>query len=1035
MKIILLFISVSIFQCFTAQNDWENPAALSKNTLEPHAWFIPYSSEKAALENTASENILSLDGNWKFHYATHPDKRPMDFYQSEKKTNNWKSIPVPSSWQLHGYGKIKFTEVEYPIPANPPYAPKDTNDVGSYQRSFEVPDNWGNHSVILRFGAVSSFFYVWINDQFVGFSKDSKTPAEFDITAYLRKGKNLLSVQVIRYSDGSYLEGQDMWKMSGIERSVELIKRPKSGIRDFSITADLSNNYSDGLFNTVVYAPHTGIRVEVKLLDRDKTVLFQQTSSATDVKPLVFTTTIANVRQWNAEHPELYTTLINTYDETGKLIESIAHPTGFRKIEIRNGLFLVNGKAIKLKGVNRHEFDPITGKVITKESMIRDILLMKAYNINAVRNSHYPNHEIWYSLCDYYGIYLIDEANVECDGMNLTEAKTLSDKPEWEAAYLDRTKRMFYRDRNFCSIITWSLGNESNFGSNFISTYQWLKKNDSTRPVQYEGARNNAYTDINCPMYRQVHEMMAYVKQWQPKPYIQCEYAHMMGNSGGYLKEYWDLIYKYEQLQGGFIWDFSDQAFARKDAEGNPIWAYGRDMGDVGPESAISFCADGLFDAARKPHPQARELKKAYQNIRFESIPFCTDKVVVTNWYDFTDLNHFSIHWRMKADGVVLQQGILPKTDLAPHESTTIAIPLKAFDRQNNTVYYLELDVLHENGLTAVPDHHVVASEQFPIGPEEMVFTPETVDGSIDFKDSPQKLTLYGSGFSATFDKKSGWLSSININGEEQLLSSLKPHFWRSVNDNDIGNDFANCCNVWQTAVDDAQLKTIQFKPLSKSQIRVETTHFLPRTELTYVVRYTFLANGDIHTEVTLDAGEKAQPNLPRIGMQVQLKPTLENVQWLGRGPEDNYWDRSAGYPVDLYTMKADQLFHPYPRAQESGYRTDVRWMSLTNQTGTGLMSQGVPTICNGVLHFKMENLDYDTLRFSNVHGGSMTNEPVITWNIDYKQSGVGGDNAWGAKPHAEYTLPYRDYHYSFWLKLILQPESPAIRAKKIYRP
>jgi len=1035
MRLLAVFIVLTGCRIALAQsqNDWENPALLSQNTLVPHAHFIPYETEKQALSKAVSNRILSLDGLWKFQYSINPDVRPKKFFNDSYSTKNWATIPVPASWQLHGYGKITFTEVEYPIPPTPPFVPSDTNEVGSYKRDFTLPEAWVNKTIILHFGAVSSFFYVWINGEYVGLSKDSKTPAEFDITQYLKKGNNTIAVQVIRYSDGSYLEGQDMWKMCGIERSVYLISKPKEHILDFHLLADLDSSYANGLFsaNIVTNSPNPALKIEIKLFDSAGKVIYTMTKSPNQVREIDVSTTIPSVQSWNAEHPYLYTAVINLYAENGELLESIAHKVGFRTIAITNGLFLVNGVALKIKGVNRHEFDPITGKVITTESMLNDILVMKQYNINAVRTSHYPNAEEWYELCDQYGIYLIDEANVECDGMSYTDEKTLSDKPAWEAAYLDRTKRMYERDKNYCSIITWSLGNESNFGSNFITTYNWLKEHDPSRPVQYEGARNNEYTDINCPMYRQAHEMLAYTKTWQPKPYIQCEYAHMMGNSGGYLKEYWDLFYKFPQLQGGFIWDFSDQGFARKDTNGRPIWAYGRDMGSVGPESAISFCADGLFDAARQPHPQAFELKKVYQNVHFESVPFSTDEVRITNWYDFTNLDQFIVHWKIKADGKEICSGDLPTISIQPHDSKIVQLAIPVFVRQAATEYFLVLEVTPKRPLLSLSTKHIVAWEQFPYGgimPEKTI-TKQT-QGTIIYATSQPFLLLSGSSFSLLFDKESGWISSIKLDGKEQLAGPLQPHFWRAVNDNDIGNDFANCCNVWKDALEGAELKTIQFKPIDSSHILVHTIHYLPMVDLLYTVEYLLNGDGDLKTTVSIKAGDTLMPVIPRIGMQVRLKETLEHVSWLGRGPYDNYWDRSVGAPIDVYSMKADQLFHPYPRAQESGYRTDVRWMTLLNSTGVGLMCQGSPTISTGVIHFDMSRMDYDTTSLENVHGGSMSNDPFITWNIDYKQMGVGGDNAWGAKPHAEYTLPYADYTYSFLIRLLVTPQTGVTRSK-----
>ena len=1036
-----LFLVGFVFNLVLAQNDWENPSGVSLNTTPPHVFFIPNASEQEALENKASSFIYSLDGLWKFNLVNSVDKRPLHFQDDSANLLLWKEIKVPSNWQVEGYDKFIFTDVEYPIPPNPPYVPTDFNPVGSYKRSFIIPEEWKLKNVFIHLGAVNSFFYLWINGRYVGFSKDSKTPAEFDISPYLRKGENTVALQVFRFSDGTYLEGQDMWKLSGIERSVYLIARPTFAIADFRVNASLDTNYKNGLLDVaIIFTKGTiipeGQSLEIKLLAQAdvKQVTWSHTAKNITTADIHIKTGIPNVKQWNAEHPDLYTLVITQKDKKGNCIESIVHQIGFRTIQIKNGFLLINGVQVKIKGVNRHEHDMLNGKVITVESMIRDIKLMKQYNINAVRCSHYPNAEEWYKLCAQYGLYLVDEANIECDGMSLTPLKTLSDNPEWKAAYLDRTKRMFERDKNFCSIIIWSLGNESGLGENFQATYNYLKSVDSTRPVQYEPAHKTTYTDIICPMYKSLDFMQSYVKEHHHKPLIQCEYAHMMGNSGGNFADDWDLIYKHEQLQGGFIWDFSDQTFKRTDPHGNPIWAYGRDMGYVGATSDTSFCADGLFASDRSPHPQAYEVQKIYQNITFEPIVFSSNALKVNNRFDFTDLNEYLIHWQIVSDGVAIQQGILPSIQIAPHQSGEIIIPYNSIHATPGSEYFLMLEVKTVKESMGIPANYTIGSQQFKLPvyvPVEKTtlssFTPLKVE------QSDSTLILKASKASICFNKKTGILTSFKAGEKEVLKEGLYPNFWRPATDNDIGYSMQIYQVVWQYAYKSMQLKSFKTTLLNKQQVAVAIDYYLPAVDVYYTINYVFSSSGDLRVEVFFKTGTKSLPDLPRLGMNLLLQNEFTEVSWLGRGPFDNYADRKSASSIGVFNMPVDSLFHPYARAQESGNRTDVRWMALCNKEGTGLMVIGIPYLSTGALHFNMHDLDYDRNLKVNKHGGEFTAKDLIWWNIDYKQMGLGGDDSWGSHPHSEYSIPYKDYHYSFTLRPVQAKDELVKLSKKTY--
>ncbi len=1027
----IFYLSVAnlIFISAKAQinNDWENPQLTSQNTISPHAWFIPYANSKAAInKNVSSPFIKSLDGEWKFNLVINPAERPGDFYKNNFDVSKWKNIKVPANWQTEGFDKFIFTDVEYPIPPNPPIVPTDYNPVGSYKRNFTVPDAWNGKNIFIRFGAVNSFFYLWINGEYIGLSKDSKSPAEFDITNFVKKGNNTVAVQVFRFSDGTYLEGQDMWKLSGIERSVTVVARPKFCIFDFLVTAGLDDRYVNGKFNLQAsfnkkLSAANGDIVTVQLLDGNRKPVYFSKRNISKDSLYDFSAIIPSVKKWNAETPNLYTLIIRHINKSGNVIEAIAHKIGFRSLEIKKGLFLVNGVDVKIKGVNRHEHDMRTGKVITVESMIRDIQLFKQYNINAMRCSHYPNGEEWYELCDKYGIYIIDEVNIECDGMAFNPLKTLSDKPEWKAAYLDRTRRMFERDKNFTCIIGWSLGNESRWGENFIATYDYLKSRDSTRPVQYEEARDNPYTDLFVPMYKSIPVWEKYVSTPQARPLILCEYAHMMGNSGGNLKDDWDLFYKYKQLQGGFVWDFSDQTFIKKDKQGRNIWAYGRDMGNVGVTSDTSFCADGLFTSARTPHPQAFELKKVYQNIQFALTDFVNNSITITNRFDFIDLRAYDFNWYIKANGKTVVSGKINAVTAAPHQSKTIQLNIPSFIKQPGTEYFLTVEARTKQSTALVPAGFQIAKEQFVL--PVIAATASTQNNNypaLQKTEDDEQIKLFNNLFAVSFNKQSGWLQSYSIHNISIIKEALQPHFWRTPTDNDIGNSQQIRCQVWQHAVENATLDSITYRQLNDHFV-IRTRHSLPTVEAKYLIEYVVSGNGDVQVNAKMETGKRVFPELPRFGMRVLLNKEFDKVTWLGRGPFDNYCDRNYAADVDVYAMPADSLFHPYPRAQESGYRTDVRWMALQNKDGIGLMAMGQPHISAGVLHFNMNRLEFDRNAPENNHGGSMNNDDLIWWNIDYKQMGVGGDNSWGEKTHEQYLLPYKNYDYTFTIRLRTQ--------------
>ncbi|RBL89653.1 glycoside hydrolase family 2 TIM barrel-domain containing protein [Chitinophaga flava] len=1015
-------------------NDWENPQKPSENTLYPHAHFIPYPDAAAALKGDSSPFTLSLDGIWKFHMAANPAARPKGFEQPNYDVSSWKTIRVPANWQTEGYAPYIFTDVEYPFPPNPPFVPKEENPVGSYRRSFQLPVSWKGKQTWLHIGAANAFVYVWVNGKYAGFSKDSKTPAEFDISAYVQPGNNNVSLQVFRFSDGSYLEGQDMWKLSGIERSVYLVARSPLCIYDFFAKPLLVNDYKDGslqldlALNKLPALTDKDKRIRISLQDKGNTI-FSKTLPVGSDSLYHLQQLLPGIKAWNAEQPNLYQLVITLEDKQGKPVESITQAIGFRSVEIKRGLLLVNGKPIIIKGVNRHEHDMRNAKVVDKEGMLKDIRTMKQYNINAMRASHYPNREEWYALCDQYGIYVVDEANIECDGMSMHPLKTLSDKPEWKAAYIERTRRMVERDKNHCSIITWSLGNESDFGENFIDTYKWSKQRDNTRPVQYEVARNTPWTDIVAPMYKSIAWMQEYVREYRDRPVIQCEYAHMMGNSGGNLRDDWELMQKHDQLQGGFIWDFSDQTFLQHDSLGRAIWAYGADMGTVGATSDTSFCADGMLAADRSPHPQAFEVRKVYQPVQFAPVGWSANLLQVRNRYDFNLLDNITLSWELKGDGKVIASKVLPYRHLQPHQQDTLRIDLPVINPHPGTHYYLHVKAALKNADGLLPAGFIVATDQFELPWYTPVATRQVKGQALQVKPSANGWEIGNGLFTATI--REGWLEQFAVNGTGYMQKALRPHFWRAATDNDIGNSQQMRCAVWQHAGDSSRLLSARIVRQDPQQVEIQAMHWLPLADAHYGIDYTIYANGDIKVNVRFLPGDSILPELPRMGMRMVLAPTLDKVTWLGRGPFDNYQDRKYAADVDVYTLPADSLFHPYPRAQESGYRSDVHWMALRTAAGNGWMARSDSLLNMGVLHFDMDRLNFN--RHHNVHGGSMYNDPLIWWNIDYQQAGLGGDNSWGAKPHAPYTLIYKPYQYSFILRPLQSGDEPIEKAKEIY--
>lgn len=1023
-----LFIIASALLTFfvlrSQPKEWENQWVNQINREPIHASFIPYVSEKAALtKDVSGERRYSLNGIWKFHYAKNPASRPASFYEVGFDVSDWKEIEVPGSWELQGFDAPIYTDTRYPFPADPPHVPTDYNPVGSYVTDFTVPESMNGKDILLHFGGVESAFYCWINGQFVGYSEDSRLPSEFLINKYVKPGKNKLAVEVYRYSDGSYLEGQDYWKYSGVERDVMLIARPKVRIKDFEILADLTNAYQDGALDVKVTLdnrqPVRGASVQLKVLDGDKEIATARLAAKHNTDTLLsFAKAFPGVKRWTAETPNLYTLVVNTLDKKGQVTESFVQRFGFRKVEIKQGMLHVNGMPVLIKGVNRHEHDMHKGRSISVESMIEDIRLMKRFNINAVRCCHYPNQEEWYELCNEYGLYLVDEANLESHGMEAHPEGTLANMEGWDIPFMERMERMVERDKNVTAIITWSLGNESEYGKHFETLYHWTKKRDASRPVQYEGGGVKGLSDIYCPMYGRVWLLRQWANQRQNRPLILCEYAHAMGNSVGNLNDYWDLIYKYDNLQGGFIWDWVDQTFAIKDEKGHAIQAYGGDMGFAGIVNDSNFCANGLVAADRSLHPHIWEVKKVYQYMHFEGVPFSTNQVKVTNRHDFVSSDIYEYMWTVKADGEVVSQGRLEMPVIAPHQSAVVNIPVPEIHAKPGTEYFLHISALTKEETPLVPKGHVAASEQWllPIASEPVNRTKAS--GQLSMDETAESLTLSTTSAVLSFSKENGEMISYKVRGKEYLKEGLRPNFWRPLTDNDVANGMPERCATWKQAGNRLELSDFSCASSSdKSEVIVKACYKMPEQASACSVTYTIYADGIIRTDFAFTPGEKELPEIPRVGMRMILKGEYEQMTWLGRGPQESYWDRKSGMDIDLYKATVWEQYHPYVRAQETGNKTDVRWAALQNNTGEGLLIKAVGDPLNvSAWNFPIEDLYYIPSLTKRVHGGSIEKKDLVWLNIDSKQMGVGGDNTWGAQTHPEYTITPVAQSYRFYL-------------------
>ena len=1025
-KVLICALASVGLTAFAQQPEWQDPNVNAINRAAMHTNYFAYESEQAALKGCrlASDNYMTLNGTWKFNWVQNADQRPTDFYKVDFNDKGWDNIQVPGVWELNGYSDPIYVNVGYPWRSqyknNPPYVPTVNNHVGTYRKEIELPADWKGRQIMAHFGSVTSNMYLWVNGKFVGYSEDSKLEAEFNLTKYLRPGKNIIAFQVFRWCDGTYLEDQDFFRYSGVGRDCYLYTRTANHIEDIRITPDLDAQYKDGTLQIDIQMKGKGT-VDLKLLDKEgKEVTTAQVKGSGKQTASM---TVSNPAKWTAETPNLYT-LVANLQENGKIIESIPVKVGFRKIELKNGQVLVNGQAVLFKGADRHEMDPDKGYVVSRERMIQDIKRMKELNINAVRTCHYPDNNLWYDLCDEYGIYVVAEANIESHGMGYGD-ETLAKNPLFAKAHLERNQRNVQRGYNHPSIIFWSLGNEAGFGPNFEACYKWIKAEDKTRAVQYEQAGTNEYTDIFCPMYYSYESCENYSKGNIDKPLIQCEYAHAMGNSQGGFKEYWDLVRKYPKYQGGFIWDFVDQSARWYTKDGKEFYGYGGDFNRY-DASDNNFQNNGLISPDRVPNPHAHEVGYIYQNIWVKPVDLQKGEISIYNENFFRDLSDFYAEWQLLANGEVLQSGIINDLKVGPQQTVNQKLNYTLDNICPCKEVLLNVAFKLKNTETLLPAGFAVAQQQLSVreykAPENLLtekkiahdYTPAPV---VEDNDS-YYLIVKGENFHIDFERRSGYLSLYDVNGLSILDegAQLTPNFWRAPTDNDMGAGLQKKYLAWKNP----EIKLTSLEHATENGLVVVTAKYdMPTVSAKLTLTYRINKEGAIEVTQSMTTDKNAKvSNMFRFGMRAALNKNLSNIQYYGRGPIENYSDRNNSTNIGKYAQTVDEQFYSYIRPQETGTKTDIRWWNQTNKGGNGIQLVGKTPFSASALHYTMESLD-DGLEKDQRHSELVPQTDCVNFCIDKVQMGLGCVNSWGALPLDKYMVPYQDYEFTFVIKPI----------------
>jgi beta-galactosidase len=1041
--LLLCLISTTVFgQVNFTFKEWQDPSITRLGTLAQQSFSIPYPNEKQALEDAwmKSDNILSLNGTWKFNFANRFADRAIGFEKEDFNTSNWSNIKVPADWQMEGFDAPIFTNISYPWAnsAKPPFIPSNFNPVGSYRRSFNLPANWQHQRVVLHFGGVNSAYYVWVNGNAVGYAEDSKMDAAYDISKFIHAGKNSIAVQVLRFADGTYLEDQDFWRLSGIEREVYLVATPKLFVQDFQCKTIFTNGFSTGTLQTEVsisnqLAALTNAQLDIKLLDEQNQVVATSTAKfgvkSTETTQVESNIVLQHPLLWNAESPHLYKAILVLKDAQGKLIQVFNQQVGFRQIDIKDGKVLVNGQPVLFKGVNRHEHHPEKGHAVVDEAdMLLDIQRMKEYNINSVRASHYPNHPLWYKLCNKYGMYIVDEANVESHGMGVYNyqpygfamSNILARDAAWFPAIWQRIENMYQRDKNNPAVIFWSLGNEAGRGDNFKKSYDALKLLDHSRPIQYEQAFMDNYTDIVAPMYPVLSEMSAYVASGDKRPYIMCEYAHSMGNSTGNLNEYWDFIESNPQFCGGFIWDWKNQTFSKKTASGQPYWAWANDLEPLFI-SKDNGCSDGLVAADGTPEPALEEVKKIYQYIKFKNFNQQKGSFTIENAYAFKTLDDVALSYQLIKNGIMVSEGIVAvPLGIQPQQKMNLNIPGYPSTFESGE-YYINLNATLKKAAPLLKKGHSVASEQFAVKEVKPTLSPMTASAnsfaSIDSSDNGFTW-ISAKDFTFVFNNKTGFLSAWIYQGKHLIKEPMVPDFWRSPIDNDLGNNMPKRCSAWKNIDTKMVLKNFTTQ-IENGLVIVKSVSELADSKSEIMLTYRISENGSMQVSFDFKTASNIGNNatkgeIPRIGMRLTTFNEFENFSWYGRGPFENYWDRKQSAYIGLYASKVKDQFVQYEMPQENGEKSDVRWLSLINNNGVGMkVSAQTDLLSINAQNYRQADME------GKKHPYEVPLSNLVELHIDYKQMGLGGDNSWGRFPHDQYLLKGQEYHYAF----LMQPQ------------
>ncbi|WP_321343352.1 glycoside hydrolase family 2 TIM barrel-domain containing protein [uncultured Draconibacterium sp.] len=1100
-KLIILVLCLFASTLFAQNNIWEDPAYIAKKKLPGRATSYSYKSADDALKcDRQTSRMISLNGTWKFNFVEKSEDRPLDFYKQD--VSAWDDIEVPSNWEMEGYGTPIYVNAGYPfrpqLPAeaeedpiawykknydvpeglsmeelyrrfyadvaskvvpNPPYITRD-NPVGSYVRTFSIPENWSNNKIVLHFGGVSSAMFVYVNEQKVGYSQDSRLPAEFDITEFVKPGENKVAVQVFRWCDGSYLEDQDHWRMSGIHREVMVMAQPKVAIEDFFIRTRLDANYQDALLQirptitrgadvdtkgwtleAELYCPQNN-KVLTEPITKDvNAIIYEGYPQRDNVYFGLLEEKITSPELWSAEKPTLYTIVLSLKDADGNVVEARSAKIGFREIETKNGQLYVNGKSIKLYGVNRHDHDHERGKSVTREDMENDVLLMKRFNFNAVRTSHYPNDPYFYDMCDKYGIYVLDEANIETHGL----MGYLTNQSEWHMAFQDRVVRMVERDKNHPSIIGWSLGNESGSGPNHAGAAGWVKEFDPTRFIHYEGAQGQPehpdytaygseefrkkgrtsnptdplWVDVISRMYANLEDLEALAKSpYISRPIMECEYAHAMGNSLGNFQEYWDLMHSYPNLIGGFIWDWIDQGVLTTDENGKEFFAYGGDFGDQPNDN--NFCMNGVIASDRTPKPQTWEAKYVMQPVQITAVDLKNGLVRLLSRFNFANLNEYQVSWTLSEDATEIQSGTLDGLSLNPGASKVVDIPFETINPKVNAEYWLRINVQLKEDKNWAKAGHELAKQQFKLPMEAEATAKEMNSDNITFDETEEQIVVSGKNFKVNIGKKSGLIEAYETGDKQVITTALKPYFWRPLTDNDErGWRAQQRIAIWKDLPGMLSLTEMN-ADASSASISVELVY----KELNLKLNYTFANDGTVDVKFDLSIPEE-MPEPIRVGMNMGVSTDLQQMSFYGKGPFENYSDRNGGADVAIYNGSVDDFYYNYTKPQESSNHTCVRWLALTN-VNSGLMVLGETPLQTSVWPYTAENIHEAQ------HPTELIKADASTVNISYKMAGVGGNDSWSinARPIDKYRLLEKAYSYEF--KLV--PLSKAKDLQGIYR-